>query len=746
MGERARVRRTNVRQYGARSRPPDAGAARDRSPRLRGIWIRGVLAVVIGCSLGCDDGGPPPEEPGRPVPSASIPASTSTASTVKTRRDGAAETGADAAPAGFVGSARCTGCHAEAGRAWRGSHHDLAMAGPESVVGDFGAAPLERAGERWGFEREGEAYFVRHEDAQGRVDRRRVVASFGIAPLQQVLVEGAGGRLHAWPIAWDARPEAEGGQRWLSLIEDEVAPPPEDPLHRDGPAYEWNSQCAACHSTALHKGYDEVTHTYDTRQAAIDVACEACHGPGARHAERAASGRPSAEALVVRFEPWRPGVWRREAGMRIAARTAPRGRDQQLEVCAPCHARRATLQDPPRIGAPFLDGHAPRLIEPGLYYEDGGIDDEVYVWGSFLQSRMAAAGVRCSDCHDPHSLAPRRPGQRPCARDATRPRPFDGPSHRGHPRSEPASVERAPDPSGTGRACIDCHMPTRTYMEVDVRRDHAFPMPRPARSAALGTPDPCLACHGERDASWATAAIARWRGDRPAKPHWSDRLVSDGRARPAALAWLEIAGAPESPDLVRGSAWRRLADVPAAPPPASLLADRVRVGGPLERLGLVDLARRYSGATRARLLAPLLQDERRAIRVAAAEGLAEAGGDALRPADRSSLGRALRELRAVLAANAERPGSEDPTGAARSALRRRRGGARDPRSRDRARAVLRSGAGEPGGPRARRGGRGDGPLPARGGRSTSRRRTRGCEGLMASPCIARGIGRERSWS
>ena len=40
-----------------------------------------------------------------------------------------------------------------------------------------------------------------------------------------------------------------------------------------------------------------------------------------------------------------------------------------------------------------------------LYYADGQIRDEVYVYGSFLQSAMYRAGVTCSDCHNPHSLA-----------------------------------------------------------------------------------------------------------------------------------------------------------------------------------------------------------------------------------------------------------------------------------------------------------------------------------------------------
>ncbi len=554
------------------------------------------------------------------------------------------------APA-FIGAARCAECHAQAFRAWQGSHHDLAMAGPEAIVGEIGGPPLEHAGERWSVERTGDAVFVRHEDAAGEVDRRRVVASFGVEPLQQLLVEGEAGRLHAWPIAWDARPAAEGGQRWYGLGEDASAPPLGDPLHRDGPAYEWNSQCAACHSTALTKGYDEAAHAFDTQSAEIDVACEACHGPGSQHAALARAGEASAWALPVRFEAWAEGAWRRSEGMRIAARVEERDHDAQLEVCAPCHSRRSVLLDPPPVGAAFLDGHSPRLLEPGLYFDDGQIADEVYVWGSFQQSRMAAAGVRCSDCHDPHTLAPRREGNALCtgchASDA-----FDVPSHRGHPGKGGAARAES------GRACVDCHMPSRTYMGVDARRDHSFPMPRPTRSAALAAPDPCLACHADRSAAWASAAIADWRGDQPDKPHWADHLVDGGAARPPAEAWLDVARASDATDFVRGGAWRRVAFEALELPAVAELALRVREGGDLERLGLVDLALRYENPARARLLLPMLGDPRRAIRIAAAEALSRSGLESLAPADRSRLARALREYRTAQEANAERPESQ----------------------------------------------------------------------------------------
>ena len=189
-------------------------------------------------------------------------------------------------------------------------------------------------------------------------------------------------------------------------------------LHWTKPSQNWNTQCAECHSTNLRKGYDAERDVYETTWSDLDVACEACHGPGSAHvawAERAGAGAANAEGelgLSVRLPRPRPGDWILEPDARIARRAVPRADHAELETCAPCHARRSTLREGRLPGEPLLDTHRPSLLEPGLYEADGQMRDEVYEYGSFLQSRMYAAGVTCSDCHDPHSLAAARGRQR----------------------------------------------------------------------------------------------------------------------------------------------------------------------------------------------------------------------------------------------------------------------------------------------------------------------------------------------
>jgi predicted CXXCH cytochrome family protein len=548
----------------------------------------------------------------------------------------------------YVGVERCASCHSEQLVAWRGSDHDRAMevASREVLLAPFEGERLETDGQWWRFLSEGDRFLVERGEGAETLERLDVEYGFGVWPLQQLLVERERGRLQVLPLAWDSRSADEGGGRWFALPEG-PALPPGDPLHWEELAGNWNSQCASCHSTALEKGYRSAEDRFDTRYAEIDVACEACHGPGRTHADAyaegdAAGGEGDRGALSVRFEPYRSDDWQRAPGARIASRVSPRNADAQLDVCAPCHALRSPLLDVADPGTPFLDSHRPRLMEPGLYFDDGQIREEVYVWGSFMQSRMAAAGVRCNDCHDPHSLSTRREGNALCT-GCHAPEAFDGPDHHGHAQGS------------RGSACVDCHMPARTYMGVDARRDHSFPMPRPVRSEALGAPDPCLACHADREAPWAKAAIDRWRADRPVAAHWADVLVEEGTRRNDPARWLEVAGDESNPAIVRGGAWIRFADEAHVMPPLEALVERFRTAPALERLGLVEVGRRLPPAERHALLRPLLEDPRRAIRVEAAEAMLDVPARLFDPGGRSALGRGLREYRTAQEVDAERP-------------------------------------------------------------------------------------------
>src|SRR5262249_45323896 len=141
-------------------------------------------------------------------------------------------------------------------RAWLGSDHDLAMqpADRHTVLGDFSGATSTF------FWRDGKP-IVSTEGPAGRVENFEVEYTFGVRPLQQYLVALPGGRYQALNLAWDTRPRAVGGQRWLDLYARE-RPRPGDPLHWTGRDQTWNHMCAECHSTNLKKNYRAADDSY----------------------------------------------------------------------------------------------------------------------------------------------------------------------------------------------------------------------------------------------------------------------------------------------------------------------------------------------------------------------------------------------------------------------------------------------------------------------------------------------------
>ena len=118
--------------------------------------------------------------------------------------------------------------------------------------------------------------------------------------------------------------------------------------------------------------------------------------------------------LEVALDERKGVAWPMNAASGSAVRSRPLATRREVDTCGQCHARRATLADGPARAGQLLDTHDPSLLARGLFFADGQQQDEVYTYASFLQSRMHAQGVTCSDCHDPHSGRLRVPGNGVC--------------------------------------------------------------------------------------------------------------------------------------------------------------------------------------------------------------------------------------------------------------------------------------------------------------------------------------------
>jgi Tfp pilus assembly protein PilF len=551
---------------------------------------------------------------------------------------------------GFVGAETCAGCHAAEAKDWQGSQHANAMqhATEKTVLGDFNHARFAYNGVVTTFFRRDGRFFVNTDGADGKLADFEIRYAFGIDPLQQYLIEFPDGRLQALSIAWDARPKAQGGSRWYHLYAAEKIDH-QDPLHWTRQSQNWNWMCADCHTTKLDRNFNTATNTYATRFAEMNVSCEACHGPGAKHVAWAkapdAEKAPAGLGLAVALDERQGVAWLADHVSGNAARSKPLSTQRELGVCAQCHARRAPFVEGMNHDGSLLDSHEIALLTDALYFPDGQQRDEVYNVGSFLQSKMHSKGVTCSDCHHPHTGKLRLPGNATCAQ-CHAPQKYAAPAHTMHA------------PNSTGASCASCHMPTKTYMGVDARHDHSFRIPRPDLSDALGTPNACTSCHQDKNAVWAADRIEKHFGpERKGFQRFGATLQSAHAGAPDAPGKLAALADSSAPAIVRATA---LAEMRAYLSAASLptLERGLADGNAMVRAAALDALMAAPPQERVRLAAPLIDDPSHLVRVKVGRVLAVAPNAGMAPAMRTRVEKVFAEYVASQAANADRPESQ----------------------------------------------------------------------------------------
>jgi tetratricopeptide (TPR) repeat protein len=550
----------------------------------------------------------------------------------------------------YVGLKKCRNCHSKQAELWQGSHHDLAMqhATDESVLGNFSNIDFKYAGITSKFFKDENKFIVRTDGADGKLHDFEIKYTFGVSPLQQYLVEFPGGRLQALSIAWDTRPADQGGQRWFHLYPDEAVTST-DELHWTGLNQNWNYMCADCHSTNVRKNYDLATKKYDTTWSEINVSCEACHGPGSNHVLWATKGQGweafdnKSKGLTHQFNERQGVSWRYDPKIGQPVRSSPRSTEIEIQGCATCHARRVQFFEDDRIGQPLMDDYLPSLLDAGLYHVDGQIEGEVYEYGSFIQSRMYHAGVTCSDCHEPHSLSLRKPGNGVCLQCHTA-STYDTNKHHFHTQGN------------AGSRCVNCHMPAKKFMVIDARRDHSLRIPRPDLSVSLRVPNACTQCHTDKTYEWAGAALKK-RHNKSTKRHYGVALYAGRHGLPNAEQLLtELIMDDTQPAIARATAVKLLPRY-LSQQSAPVLQMAAHDEQPLVGLGLASVLDSIPMQYRQPFAVPLLYDDMRTTRSLAAAALVGSSFQGL-PADtRTQYNQALNEYLRSQLNNADRPES-----------------------------------------------------------------------------------------
>jgi len=359
----------------------------------------------------------------------------------------------------------------------------MQIANDSTVLGDFENVKVNIDEVKYFFYKEDSKFFVRINEIDDSEKAYEITYTFGVTPLQQYLIDFDKGKKQVLRVTWDVLKNEWYHQYKGDHIE------PNDWLHWTRDAQNWNTMCAECHSTNLQNNYDVEADAFNTTFSEINVACESCHGPAKEHVNWANKNPLGKNTYILK------------------------GTDQtqQLNQCAGCHARRSKLTANMEPGKKFEDQFILQALSTEYYHGDGQIDEEDYVYGSFRQSKMYAEGVRCSDCHDPHSLKLKFDDNKLCLQCHT-PAVYDTEKHHFHAENTEASL------------CISCHMTGKDYMGNDFRRDHSFRIPRPDQSVTYGTPNACTGCHEDKNDQWADSSIKKWY-DNKRQEHFAEALL-----------------------------------------------------------------------------------------------------------------------------------------------------------------------------------------------------------------------------
>lgn len=518
--------------------------------------------------------------------------------------------------AAYGGSASCRKCHSGEYADWENSHHALAERdpGPADAPAFIPARSFTFGTQKTSVLANDGRFELVTAGLSGSNETFAVERILADTPLRQMLIPFPHGRLQATEVAWDPR-----SNQWFDVYGQEDRKPGEWG-HWTGRGMNWNSMCGACHNTLLQKNYDPATDSYHTTWVEHGVGCEACHGPMKAHNvwQEAHKGQSQPDPTIHKLS-----------------------RDQMVDTCAACHSRRAEITDEPEPGASYWDHYLLSMVDDSdAFYPDGQIHDEDYEFTAFLGSRMYNRGVRCMDCHNPHTMKTRLPGNFLCLSchfpGATKAPPIDPVSHSHHQvfgynakgvlTNTDLSLYHPDDVKQSGGECINCHMPQTVYMQRHWRHDHGFTIPDPLLTKEFDIPNACNRCHTDKTTDWSLGYVENWYGTNMNRPYRRRAEILAGARRGSSDSVKPLIAMLQTDEFPywRAAAANLLQPWINQPEVASALIGELSNTNPLVRQMVVQtlgplVAAGNDEATAA--LRPMLQDQSRNVRIVAAQEL-----------------------------------------------------------------------------------------------------------------------------
>ncbi|HEV7425230.1 MAG TPA: ammonia-forming cytochrome c nitrite reductase subunit c552 [Thermoanaerobaculia bacterium] len=385
----------------------------------------------------------------------------------------------------YAGSASCKECHEKNFERWSHDWHARAVApaNAKTVAGDFAHQHFRgESTEAW-MSRNGDTFVMRTRNREGQPANYPVAWVIGGKRMQDAVTVLPDGRWQVLPVYF----HITGGGAWVDYNEAKQGRvTPDHPFFWTNFRRTANKECLECHATGVDVRYDRAAHTWSTELTDAGVACEACHGPGARHAET-----KNKDDIV------RPDHIDKELA---------------LSICARCHGPHDPLfplldtKDQFRPGERYDDRYQALVITDGAersgeYFADGRPSSSTFETQALLQSRCyRIGGATCLSCHTaPHAEAH--------GVDELKAGPADGSCRKCH--AAIAAQARA-HTHHSAATCLDCHMPKVLTGVLDTFSDHSIDVPNVRNTISHGVPNACSVCHRDQSAGALATAVETW--------------------------------------------------------------------------------------------------------------------------------------------------------------------------------------------------------------------------------------------
>ena len=459
----------------------------------------------------------------------------------------------------YIRSSDCRSCHTDHYASWARTFHSRMTqdARAATVQGNFDGNTFEYLGVKARMEKRQGRFFMTFDFPDGRTQVATVDRTVGSRRIEQYLTKQQN-QYTRLPLAYDLV-----NKRWMSLNGSFFYPDSDNYfLH----LAQWDGNCVFCHNVKAQPHIDFSTKQFKTEVSELGIACGACHGPGAEHAQTALS--PLARTL------WRLGS---QDDTKIVNPTKLPS-ERSMMICGHCHGQRVpepvdriqtilTRGDPFNAGEDLSQYYRPITQESHVgnvsfanrFWANGSPRLTAYEYQGILRSKCFTKGepsrrINCITCHSMHDGDP--------AGQITNANRTDKPCLSCHPKYSPAESLEAHTGhkrQSAGSRCYNCHMPRSVYGIMTFHPTHDITIPNPQLTATQGVPNACNQCHLERSVNWAILeAKTLWPAQfAPAEPNADEqydlpegpRALFAGDALTRALAADLLAGnGPVKPD------------------------------------------------------------------------------------------------------------------------------------------------------------------------------------------------------